>query len=194
MVHKRKVNSLSIFILFLVLQSCTSFFVSKDALINISCPTDSIAIYNGCTLLGIDKVHYKFLKREMSQEFVFKKNGFLDKTFAINVQKRLPMRLSFLFDDKSSNKNPNKKEFKVSSLIKEPLRKTDSQKFIQIKNVSINLKKEDTLLVTYENEKNFLISKISAVESAGDEIDFDASNYNSKLTKFISKYNYVDTV
>lgn len=202
----KKIHILTVLIS-LLLSSCVSIFSSRNSKVTLSSSTEQATIYSENKLLGKGNATSKFKKAEKSQDIVLKKPGYLDKNFAFNVQKKNPLRFAniislptlygayyaFLLDGTSTKRLQYMREVKVPAMVKEPAKRSENQKYLQLGNTSINLTKVDTLLVNYSNQKRFDQNKISSIESAKDDIVFEETVYSRTLTKFLKDYNFIDT-
>jgi serine protease Do len=196
-----------VFVITFSLSGCVAIFSSRYSKVNLSCSTSDIAIYSKDNLLGKGNITSKFKKKEVTQELTVKKDGYLTKNYAFSVQKKNPLRFANLIsiptiygpvmcsaiDYASGKKFQYNKNIVIPALTPEPSKRSADQKYLQLNNAAIHIKKMDTLIVKYKNEKNFNAKKISSVEYFNEDIKYEQTTYNNTLTKFLKKCNLIDT-
>ncbi|WP_028981661.1 S1C family serine protease [Sporocytophaga myxococcoides] len=189
------------------LSSCVAIFSSRYSKVNLSCPTPDVSIYSKGNLIGKGNITSKFKKKEVSQNLILKKEGYLDKNYSFNVQKKNPLRFVNLIsiptiygpyicsgiDYSTGKKFQYNKNIVIPVMTPEPSKRTANQKYLQVNRASISIKKMDTLFVRYKNEKSFKAKKIDNVEFFNEDIRYEETSYNNTLTKFLKKYNFIDT-
>lgn len=189
------------------MSGCIAIFSSRYAKVNLSCPTPDVSIYNKDNLLGKGNATSKFKKREIAQEVTVKKEGYLTRNYAFNVQKKNPLRYANLISlptlygpiicnsfDYASGKNfQYNKNIVIPALAPEPSKRSDNQKYLKLNNAAIHIEKMDTLFVKYRDEKSYNAKKIMGVEFFTEDIKYEQTTFNNTLTKFLENYNFIDT-
>jgi serine protease Do len=207
--RKRIFTHLSLLVIILFSSCATLFGPKKQTLvINTEGANDSIFMYN--QFMGTGSLTVRLNKKNTgTHSFQVKKKGYLDRNYVAIKTKRstlaylnLPFYLALYFGKigdvvdfyYGKGINFDKNHF-IPAPVKEPHKKADSEKYLNLENISFEISENDTATI-YCFLKEFKKSSFKADgytrKKDSEYMQFDYSTLNGTTKEFLIKYNYFD--